>query len=100
MSFPYIGYIELDVELCGKLVPKCGVLVVRDPPGGICAQALSMLGMNVCWRSLFDSPSVSGASQVVFQALQHCHQASSQLPTEVTGKVKGCGPRAGHISGG
>ncbi len=34
LSIPYIGYIELDIELCGKVVPKCGVLVVRDPPGG------------------------------------------------------------------
>ncbi len=99
LSIPYIGYIELDVELCGKVVPKCGVLVVRDPPGGIGAQAPGVLGMNVLGRcyqelfgqygpSLFDSPSVPGASQVVFQALQYCHQASLQSPTEVTGKVK------------
>lgn len=111
MSIPYIGYIELDVELCGKVVPKCAVLVIRDPPGGIGAQAPGVLGMNVLGRcyqelfgqygpSLFDSPSVSGASQVVFQALQYCHQASLQLPTEVTGKVKVRGPQAGRISGG
>lgn len=63
------------------------MLVVRDVPGGICAQAPGVLGMNVLGRcyqelfgqyglALFDSLSVSGASQVVFQALQHCHQAS------------------------
>ncbi len=43
---------------------------------------------------------MSGASQVVFQALQYCHQASLQSPTEVTGKVKVRGPQAGRISGG
>lgn len=111
LSIPYIGYIELDVELCGKLVPKCGVLVVRDPPDGICAQAPGVLAMNILGRcyqelfgqygpSLFDSPSVLGASQVVFQVLQHCHQASLQLPTEVMGKVKVRGPRASRIPGG
>ncbi len=30
LEIPYIGYVELDIELCGCLVPKCGVLVVRD----------------------------------------------------------------------
>lgn len=32
LAIPYIGYLELDVELCGKVMPGCGVLVVRDPP--------------------------------------------------------------------
>ncbi len=43
LSIPYIGYIELDIELCGRVVPKCGVLVVRDPPGGNGAQATGVL---------------------------------------------------------
>lgn len=38
LAIPYVGYIELDVELCGRRVPKCGVLVVRDPPGGPCTR--------------------------------------------------------------
>lgn len=36
LSIPYIGYIELDIELCGQVISKCEVLVIRDPPGGIC----------------------------------------------------------------
>lgn len=32
MAF-YMGYLELDVELCGRVVPGCGVLVVRNIPG-------------------------------------------------------------------
>jgi len=29
LGIPYIGYVELDVELYGELVPKCGVPVVK-----------------------------------------------------------------------
>lgn len=35
LAILYIGYLELDVELCGKVMPHCGVLVVRDPPGAV-----------------------------------------------------------------
>lgn len=31
LAIPYVGYLELDVELCGKLIPRCGILVVKDP---------------------------------------------------------------------
>lgn len=103
LSIPYIGYMELEVELCGKSFSKCGMLVVRDPPGGTCAQAPGVLGMNVLGRcyqklfrqhgpALFDSPPVSGAPKPVFQAFQHCHQASIQLPSERMGNVKVRGP--------
>lgn len=56
LAIPYIGNMELDVELCGKMVTECGVLVVRDPPGGLCAQVPGVLGMNVlsrCYKDLF-----------------------------------------------
>lgn len=96
---------ELDVELCGKSFSKCGVLVVRDPPGGTCAQAPGVLGMNVLGRcyqglfgqhgpALFDSTPVSGAPKPVFQALQHYHQVSIQFLSERMGNVKVRGPRA------
>lgn len=84
-SIPYVGYIELDVELCGQVIPGCAVLVVRDTPGGTGAQVPGILGMNVlnrCYQelfgqhgtALFDMPSVKkgGTSKPVFQALQHC----------------------------
>ena len=32
LSIPYVGYLELDVQLCGRVVTKRGVLVVKDPP--------------------------------------------------------------------
>lgn len=33
LSIPCIGYLELDIELCGRLVLGIGVLVVKDPQG-------------------------------------------------------------------
>lgn len=103
LSIPYIGYVELDVELCGRVVPKCGVLVVRDPPGGIGAQAPGVLGMNIlgrCYQELFGqhgsswfkSPAVSHAPQSVLQALQFCHQVGIQQSSKSIGKVKVRGP--------
>lgn len=76
LDIPYIGYMELDVELCGRLVPKCGVLVVRDPPGGLCSQAPGVLGMNIlsrCYQellgqhgsSLFESSSLVQVPSIV-----------------------------------
>lgn len=80
-SIPYIGYMELDIELCGQVVSNCGVLVVKDPPGGLCDQIPGVLGMNVlkrCYQELFSQhgpalfnlPDVSKAPHLVSQALQ------------------------------
>ena len=69
LAIPYIGYLELEVVLCGKIMTHCGILVVKDPAGGPPAVP-GVLGMNVISRcyhehfgahgpSLFDAPSVS-----------------------------------------
>lgn len=111
LSIPYIGYMELDIELCDKIVPRCGVLVVKDPPGGLRSQVPGVLGMNVLGRcyqelfgqhgpSLFDFPPVSSAPLSVFQALQHCHQGNEQPPIECENKVRVRGPRACRVTGG
>ncbi len=108
---PYVGYIELDVELCGQVISGCGVLVVRDPPGGTGAQVPGILGMNVlsrCYQelfgqhglALFDAPSVSEASKPVFQALQHCRRVSAIPQDGQIGKVRLRGRRACRIPGG
>ncbi|KAL1280076.1 hypothetical protein QQF64_014676 [Cirrhinus molitorella] len=110
LEIPYIGYVELDVELCGSLVPKCGVLVVADPPGGLCAQVPGVLGMNVirrCYQELFGQhgpalfrlPAVSQAPNVMVQALQYCCQASAQSGESYTGKVKVQGRQVCRIPG-
>lgn len=35
LTIPYVGYLELDVQLCGKTITKQGVLVVRDAPNSV-----------------------------------------------------------------
>lgn len=44
LEIPYIGYVEADLNICGKVIPKRGILIVKDPrvptqPG--------LIGMNV-----------------------------------------------------
>ncbi|KAK0153282.1 hypothetical protein N1851_005015 [Merluccius polli] len=110
LAIPYIGYLELDVELCGRRLPGCGILVVKDPPGCLSAQVPGVLGMNVirkCYKelfghhglALFDLPVVSEAPKPVMQALQKCHQASVK-PDQSAGKVKVRGKSACRIPGG
>ena len=46
LTVPYVGYLELDIEVCGVVVPKRGVLVVKDSgerKGDVCG----LLGTNV-----------------------------------------------------
>lgn len=33
LAVPYIGYFELTIELCCKVMPHCRVLVIKNPPG-------------------------------------------------------------------
>lgn len=35
LAIPYVGYLELDVTLCEKEMSRCGILVVKDPPGTV-----------------------------------------------------------------
>lgn len=75
LTIPYIGYLEPDVKLCGKLIPGCGVLVVQDP-GNVSTQVPGVLGMNIirrCYReffgqhglALFELPMVAEAPESV-----------------------------------
>uniref|UniRef100_A0A665U756 Gypsy retrotransposon integrase-like protein 1 n=1 Tax=Echeneis naucrates TaxID=173247 RepID=A0A665U756_ECHNA len=111
LAIPYIGYLELEMQLCGKVMPGCGVLVVRDPPGGVPAQVPGVLGMNVirkCYHelfgqhgaALFSQPCVSEAPGPVLQALQRCHQAMTAAPQDTPGRVKVRGNKAWRIPGG
>lgn len=67
----------------------CGVLVVKDPPGGVCAEVPEVMGINSlsrCYQelfdqhgtSLFDLPVAAKAPNFVFQALPHCHQVDTK----------------------
>lgn len=98
LSIPYIGYLELDVKLSDKVLPHCGILVVRNPtnagsfvPGN--------LGMNIIKRtyqelfgahggSFFDLPSVIQSPGPVVEALQQFHQAAAKSLAPLTGAVR------------
>ena len=32
LDISYLGYLELDVEVDGVKIPRCGVLVLKDTP--------------------------------------------------------------------
>lgn len=109
LAIPYLGYLELDVSLCGKAIPGCGILVVKDPPSG--ASVPGVLGMNViskCYEllfcqhgsALFELPVVSQAPGPVFQALQQYHRAGVELPPDLQSVVKLCQGRVQRIPGG
>lgn len=111
LDIPYIGYMELDVELCGRLVSNCGVLVVRDPPGGLCSKVPGVLGMNVlrrCYQelfgqhgpALFETPSLLQVPTIVTQAFQHCHEARLHCRPGQVCSVKVRGRRVWRIPGG
>lgn len=111
LDIPYLGYLELEVELCGKTVNKCGILVVRDPPGGLSSQVPGVLGMNIiskCYQelfgqhgpSLFDMPFISEAPGPVVQALQQCHQAVTKSTFVPAGKVSVRGRGLCRVPGG
>lgn len=109
LTIPYVGYLELDVKLCDRVVSGCGVLVVRDPPGGMCKDIPGVLGMNILGRcyqdlfgqhgtALFELPIVA-QSPSVLQALQHCQQVSTKS-SDLAGNVRVRGHRACRIPGG
>lgn len=51
LNIPYLGYIELDVNVLGVSLPRRGVLIVKDPTDGYMRQKKDavpgVLGMNV-----------------------------------------------------
>ena len=111
LSIPYVGYVELDVCVLGTVIPKRGILVVKDPPGSSEMDVPGVLGMNVvheCYvelfgkhaSSLFDTPLVKEAPEVWQKALQHCHEANVQPATRNSGVARVRGRRAVYIPGG
>lgn len=49
LEIPYLGYLELDVEVDGLKVPRCGVLVLKDTPATVKQrpEVPGLLGTNV-----------------------------------------------------
>lgn len=60
LAILYIRYLELDLQVLGKTIPQCGVLVIRDP---LCPRTQQcpddtpgLLGMNAiheCYQELY-----------------------------------------------
>lgn len=110
LAIPYIGYFEVDVELCGKVIAKRGVLVVRDLPNGT-RSVPGILGWNIikeCYTDLFSQhgpalfnlPSVLQAPTQVQNALQHCHQVEVNTPPDQLGRVRMKGRRVCRVLAG
>lgn len=111
LSIPYVGYLELEVDLCGKTLPGCGILVIKDLPGTTGSRVPGVLGMNVlgrCYRelfgqhgpALFEVTSVLHAPPPVKEALQQCHQVEVELPSGQPRRVKVRGGRACRVPAG
>ena len=110
LAIPYVGYLELDVQLCGKTVKRWGVLVVRNTPHSV-ALVPGELGMNIikeCYGelfvqhgpALFDLPSVLQAPTPIQQALQQCHWVQTKAPPERSGCVRVKRGRVCRVPGG
>lgn len=95
LAILYVGYFKLDVQLCGKVIAKRGVLVVRDSPRSV-PSVPRVLGMNIIkecyWKlfvdhgpALFNLPSVLQAPTPIWQALQQCHQVQEHAIPEHSG---------------
>lgn len=109
LAVPYVGYLELDVQLCGKTITRRGVLVVTDTLNGG-SSIPSVLGMNIIkecyWElfvqhgpALFNIPSVLQAPTSIQKALQQCHQIETNAPTEHSGHVRVKGGRVCRVPG-
>ena len=35
LEIPYLGYLELDVEVEGVVIPGCGILILKDTPATV-----------------------------------------------------------------
>ncbi len=45
LDIPYLGYMELDVEVMGMTLPECGFLIVKETPSP--SSMAVLIGMNI-----------------------------------------------------
>lgn len=112
LDIPFVGYLELDVEVMGKVISKRGVLVVKDSlPGASGLGVSGVLGMNVireCYdelfsqhgASLFDVDCVTKAPPCWQEALQQCHQIRVAQVSDRDCLARVRGKRALRVAGG
>ena len=99
LAIPYVGYLELDVQVLGKKIPSRGILVVKDTACTPQQHVVpGLLGMNVvieCYRELFiEHGEALFASLSAIQAeaswgsvLRHCHRLEA-CPVLPEGRVR------------
>ena len=102
LEIPYLGYVELDVEVLGKILPQMGILVVKDPPAPHLQRRKNtvpgLLGMNIisrCYEELlqehgnhlFSAPQVKQAGKRWESALSQCQQMERILKTGRVGEA-------------
>lgn len=113
LEIPYVGYIELDLTVMGRVIPKRGILIVRQPADPQMSERKQMvpgiLGMNVIngfyndlveqyGGDLFQSPPVQSAVPLWKKALRHCQvmeavvNAAEALEVRVQSKSPICVP--------
>lgn len=116
ISCPYVGYMELDVQVCGKLLSKRGFLVVRDPEDPITKERKEempgLLGMNcigIC-KELVDiilkfvgSSKMASCSEHVTTKRVHRRWIAKvagthpvRIPAESTVVIQATGPQEKH----
>ena len=102
LDIPYLGYVELDVEVLGTVLPQMGILVVKDAPDPVSMRRKNavpgLLGMNIisgCYsvlfrehgNNLFSSPLVQQAGKEWVRALSECQQLEHLLQTGCVGEA-------------
>ncbi|KAK0143156.1 hypothetical protein N1851_018740 [Merluccius polli] len=107
LDIPYLGYVEMDVQILDRVLQKRGILIVKDPPSGIIQSRKKaipgILGMNIindCYHELFEqygpglfqSPFVRAALPVWRRALRHCQRIETVIRCQVHME------RAHHVS--
>ncbi|KAK0146674.1 Retrovirus-related Pol polyprotein from transposon 412 [Merluccius polli] len=111
LDIPYLGYVEMDVQILDRVLQKRGILIVKYPPSGIIQSRKKaipgILGMNIindCYHELFEqygpglfqSPFVRAALPVWRRALRHCQRietvvsSSSPFKVRVQGRLPIC----------
>ena len=87
LTIPYLGYIELDLEVLGKALPKIGVLVVKDSWDPTTRQQKmsvpGLLGMNAisrCYQELFEEHGQDLFQSVSTDCRQWLETSSIRMP--------------------
>lgn len=103
LEIPYLGYVELDITILGKCMPRMGILVVKDSSDSQMSDKKrttpGVLGMNVIneyyyelfeqyGTSLFQAPQVQLAAPALRRALRHCQMTEAVMSSVEAHKIR------------